>query len=235
MTSEIKKWWNDNSIKYQEDSKIPTCSAHYGPYAPNENQLKLLGDVNGKKILEIGCGGGQCSIALVKQGAKCIGLDISIEQLKFAAKLAKRENVEVEFIQGSFQDLKRINSGSQDIVFSAFALQYASNLDKVFNEVNRVLKKDCVFVFSLDHPFYIIFDVEAPRISKGYYKIKHSYFKTGKFVDNWPDSSKRKFIIYKRKVSDLYNELVSVGFFVEQIIEPFDSKQTLWKEIFLFL
>ena len=234
MTNEIKKWWNDNSIKYQEDSNIPICSVHYGPYAPNESQLRLLGNVNRKRVLEIGCGGGQCSIALAKQGAKCIGLDISVEQLKFAIKLAERENVRIKFIQGSFQNLKRINSTSQDIVFSAFALQYALNLNRVFSEVYRVLRKNGIFAFSLDHPFYNIFDVEAPRISNGYFRIKQSYFKTGKFVNDWPDSSKRKFVIYKRKVSDLYNGLVSVGFFVEQIIEPFDSKQTLWKEIFPF-
>ncbi len=91
MTQEIKKWWNDVSKGYQRDSQIHTKSAHYGPYAPDEDALKLIGTVKGKKILEIGCGGGQCSIAFAKKKALCTGIDISEKQLEFAEKLAKKK------------------------------------------------------------------------------------------------------------------------------------------------
>ncbi len=57
MTKEIEKWWDNVSKGYQKGSNIHTKAAHYGPYAPNENELNLLGKVKGKKILEIGCGG----------------------------------------------------------------------------------------------------------------------------------------------------------------------------------
>lgn len=77
MEKEIKKWWEEIAQDYQKKYKIPTKSAHYGPYSPDEDKLNLLGSIKRKKILEIGCGGGQCSIAFAKQGAKCIGLDIS--------------------------------------------------------------------------------------------------------------------------------------------------------------
>ena len=232
MSSSIKDWWNANSRKYQEDSKIPTDSAHYGPYAPFENSLNLLGDVRGKRILEIGCGGGQCSIAFSKQGAHCIGFDVSEDQLSFATALAKKEQADVEFILGSFEKLNMLNSGSQDIVFSAFALQYAPDLGRVFSEVRRVLSNEGRFIFSVDHPFYVIFDALAPRLKSRYFRIERSYFDTGKSVKKWPDNSKRSFWFYKRKISDIYNSLTSSGFFVQQIIEPFDSTQDLWKEIF---
>ena len=51
----IKKWWEDSSKWYQKDAKIHTKAAHYGPYAPDEDKLRLLGKVKGKKIL---CGRG---------------------------------------------------------------------------------------------------------------------------------------------------------------------------------
>ena len=56
MSEDVEKWWDDVSDGYQEDAKLVTDSAHYGPYAPNEEELRLLGDIKGKNILEIGCG-----------------------------------------------------------------------------------------------------------------------------------------------------------------------------------
>ena len=87
MVKEVEKWWNDAAPWFQEWAKLSTKSADYGPYAPRENQLKLLGDVKGKKILEIGCGGAQCSISFAKQGAICTAIDISKTQLAYSKKL----------------------------------------------------------------------------------------------------------------------------------------------------
>ncbi|MAG47858.1 hypothetical protein CL617_04590 [archaeon] len=229
MTKDIKKWWNEVSKSYQIDSKIRTKSAHYGPYSPDEKKLKLLGNVKGKKILEVGCGGGQCSIAFAKQGAKCTGLDLSKEQLKHAEELAKKEKVSVKFLKHDIQTLKGIKSKEYDIVFTAFALQYIPNLTKCFKEVHRVLKRNGLFVLSLDHPFFMVIDTKTN-------KIKRSYFKTGKIeeIDVWPDSSKHKFVIYRRKISDIFNSLTEAKFFVEKIIEPLskNAKSWKWEEIY---
>ncbi len=225
MTKDIQKWWDETARSYQASSEIHTKSAHYGPYAPDEAELKLLGNIKGKRVLELGCGGGQCSIAFAKNGAICTGIDISREQLRYAEKLAKANKVKIDFVQGSFQNLNQIKSKSFDIVFSAYAFQYSPNLGKVFQQVNRVLKKDGLFVFSFDHPFYLLID----PISK---KVINSYFDTGRheLVETWQDKTKRKFIFYRVKISDIYDALINSGFFVEKIIEPLslDKKQIAW-------
>ena len=53
---QIRDYWDENSKYYQEDSKIG-IGIHYGPGAPFEDKLKLLGRLKGKKVIEIGCGG----------------------------------------------------------------------------------------------------------------------------------------------------------------------------------
>ena len=224
MTEEIKKWWSEVSKFYQKETNMHTNVAHYGLYSPSENELKLLGNVKGKHILEIGCGGGQCSIAFAKQKAIAIGIDISEEQIKFAKKLAEKEMVKVKFMVGDFQDLSKIKSNSQDIVFSAFALQYSPDLNEVFKEVYRVLRRNSLFVFSFDHPFY---DTINPKT----FKIYYSYFKTGKFVslEKWKDGKKHKFVMYRRKISDIYNSLIEEKFFVERIIEPLKIYKDAWE------
>lgn len=227
MTKEIEKWWNESSKYFQEDYKIHTKTPQYEPYSPNESDLKLLGNVKGKRILEVGCGGGQCSIALAKKGAICTGIDISKEQLKYAENLAEKNKVKIKFIKGDFQDLSRFKSSSLDIAFSAFAFQYSPNLKKLFKQVYRILKKNGIFIFSLDHPFYHLIDSKT-------HKIKRSYFKIGKYeeVEVWPDRSKHKFVQYTRKVSDIFNSLVEAKFHVEKILEPISFKEKTFQKHF---
>jgi len=218
MSKETKKWWEEASESYQKECRIP-IRVHYGPAAPFEDQLNLIGSVKGKKLLEVGCGGAQCGIAFAKQGAKVIGIDISEEQLKFAKKLAEKNKVKIKLIKHDIQDLKPVSSNSQDIVFSAYALLYVGDLLKCFKEVNRVLKKDGIFVFSIDHPVYNILDFKT-------LKIKKSYLLTGKIQDfqTWRDKTKHKWIAYQRKISDIFNSLVNSNFFIEKMIEP-DSRK----------
>lgn len=65
MSKETKDWWEYSSKYYQEECNIP-IDVHYGAGSPNEKYFGLLGNVKNKKILELGCGGAQCSIALAK-------------------------------------------------------------------------------------------------------------------------------------------------------------------------
>lgn len=215
MSKETKKWWEYASEDYQERSKIP-IDIHYGPGAPNEEELKLLGKLRGKKILEIGCGGAQCGISMAKKGAKVTGIDISNEQLKFAKKLAEKNKVNLTFYQGDIVNLKKIKSNSQDLVFTAWALHYVDNLEKCFKEVHRVLKKNGIFVFSTPHPFYDTIDYKT-------FKIKRSYFDNGKFEEVFLDKS-RKFVFYNHTFSDIINAVINSKLKIEKVIEP-DSRK----------
>ena len=183
-----------------------------------------MGDVKGKKIFEIGCGGGQCSIAFARQGAICTAMDISQNQLEHAKKLAKENKVDIHFFRGDFHNLNEIKSNSMDIVFSAFALQYSPNLSEVFKQVYRVLKKNGIIVFSFDHPFFAI-------VNPANQKIADSYFNTGKhtIMHSWVDKSLHQFVYYRVKISDIFNALKENNFSIERIIEPMTFKeQTAW-------
>ena len=128
--------------------------AHYGPDIPTEAELRLLGDLRGKRVLELGCGGGQCSIAFAKQGATAIGVDFSAAQLAFGRRLCDEEDVRVELRQGDMADLAFLRADSIDLVFSAYAFRYVEDLNRVFRQVHRVLKVGAPLVFSLPHPAY---------------------------------------------------------------------------------
>jgi ubiquinone/menaquinone biosynthesis C-methylase UbiE len=212
-----RKSWNLISDFYQRRHKISTRYAHYGPSAPNENDLKLLGEVRGKKILEIGCGGGQNAIAFAKQGAIATGIDQSDKQIEFAKKLAEKEGTEVRFIRGDMTDMKEIERGSQDFVYTAVSLCFTP-IEKTFKEVYRVLKPGGRFVFSDIHPFYDVF-------SEDDFTLQNSYFRSGYHEWNWGYTEKdepknTRCFGYYYKVSDLTNTLIDCGFRIEEILEP---------------
>jgi len=75
---------------------LSTDVVHYGPDIPTEADLRLLGNLKDKRVLELGCGGGPTSVAMAKQGARVIAIDESAEQVTHARRLAEREETKVE-------------------------------------------------------------------------------------------------------------------------------------------
>jgi cyclopropane fatty-acyl-phospholipid synthase-like methyltransferase len=217
MTKEVEKWWDEASNEFQEQYRLPTDDAQYGPYGSTEGKLKLLGDVTNKHILEIGCGGAQCSVAFAKRGAICTGIDISTVQLEYAKKLIAKEKVNVNLIKSDIQTLDGIKDEEYDIVFSAMALQYIPDLTTCFKEVYRVLKQNGIFVFSLDHSFYHLLSDKTFKIEKSYHRLGRVEEK-----DVWPDGSEHLFVIYRRKVSDIVNSIIDAELTLIRMLEPFD-------------
>ena len=251
MTSQIdmRAAWNRTSAGYQRLHQIPTDAAHYGPWAPDESELRLLGDVRGKRILEIGCGGGQCSIAFARQGAIAVGIDLSDEQLAFARRLAEQVAqsslaggatiVPPTFLQGDASDLSRFADRSFDVVFSAYALHYVPHIEACLAEVSRVLRRADTgagafggqFVFSLDHPFRDCFwDDDSGEESL---QPLRSYFTRGAL--DWQFGSSGEWMrSYHRTIGDWVALLRDANLQVERILEPepvlSPEEQTSWSE-----
>jgi len=211
----MRQAWNRISPHYQAEHQIPTDFVHYGPHCPNEDRLQLIGDVAGKRVLEIGCGGGQCSVAFAKRGAIAAGLDISDKQIAFARDLARRSGVQAAFHRCSADRLSPIPDLSQDIVFSAYALQYVKRLPRCFAEVMRVLTPGGLFVFSLDHPFWYCLAEQDLRVVSSYFDGEYSY--------QWGQKGMRarpRVRQYQRTFGDYHRHLRAAGFDLLDILEP---------------
>ncbi|MGC8533391.1 MAG: class I SAM-dependent methyltransferase [Candidatus Parvarchaeum sp.] len=220
----IKEWWDSASEYYQKEiSEDKMNTVQYGPFGSSEEKLKLLGKIKGKDILELGCGGGQVSIALAKKGAACTGIDISNKQIEFAVENAKKEGVKVEFIRLPFSHINKLKPRKFDVIISVMALQYCTDLRAILKNVLDLLVKNGIFVFSIEHPFYLLIDPKDM-------KIKESYFDSGLKIkkERWPDKSIHYFAYYDRKVSDIVNLILESGLKLERIIEPFDKEDRIW-------
>lgn len=190
---------------------LPLDVVSYGPDCPNETQLRLLGRLEGKRVLELGCGGGPVSVAMAKQGAKVISVDSSAEQIGHARRLGEREEVTLELHQGDLADLAFIRADTIDLAVSVYALGMVGDLDRVFRQVHRVLRPDAPFVISLAHPAWRASDSGGPPA------IRRSYWDTTPIP--WTDAGERG-ADHPVTVSTLFTSLQRANFQVDTLLEP---------------
>ncbi len=214
---DMRSAWNTISAWYQDFHAIPCESAHYGPWSPPENELRLLGDVRGMRILEVGCGGGQCSVAFARQGAICAGVDPSDAQLDFARELAAAHSVDIPFSLGRADDLASFATGAWDIVFSAYAFQYVEKLRPALRECARVLKPGGRIAISVDHPFRDCFFDETDDdmtiyASRSYFDPSAMHWTFGK--------TGVAMVSYHRTVAEWLDALSEAGFVLRRLLEP---------------
>ena len=222
--------WDQAAAAYQAAAHLACDVVHYGPDIGTEADLRLLGDLKGKRVLDLGCGGAQNAIAFAKQGAIAIGVDQSGEMLAAARRLCDREDVKVELRQGDLADLAFMRAESVDLVFSADAFGFVDDLNRVFRQVHRVLRTGAPLVFSLPHPAYRLIDDDHPDQPL---LVRRSYFDREPLDFEWFGAV---FTAYHHPVGDLHTALVRASFSVDTLLEPPPSptgpRSHQWHETF---
>lgn len=128
----------------QYDAWYSTPFGKYADKLEKEMIFEFLGNVEGKKILDAGCGTGNYTIELAKRGAIAVGLDSSIEMLKTAKEKAKH----VRFVLGSMLYLP-FKDKSFNTVVSVTALEFCfENPEKAVNEMRRIGSRAVVGVLN---------------------------------------------------------------------------------------
>lgn len=118
------------------------------------NMLKFMGNVKGKKILDLGCGEGGYARELTKRGAILVSIDCSIKAIEYAVSLAREENLQIEHFVRNSNDLFDIESDQFDIVLCSMMLMDCEDLEGTLREVVRVLKPNGRLFASVLHPCF---------------------------------------------------------------------------------
>lgn len=192
----------------------------YGPEMPGERELRLLGDVKGKRVLDLGCGSGQASIALARMGAHAIALDASPRQLERARKLAEVEEVRVEWHRSDLADLAFLRADSIDLAFSSHALAEVEDLDRVLRQVHRVLRLGSAFVFSYEHPIALCCGRDAAdegALPLGNLEVRRSYFERTALTVHRDGEA---ITLYTRTIGDVFAAAGRAGFRIDVLLEP---------------
>ena len=188
---------------------LATDVVTYGFDIPREDQLKLLGHVEGKRILDLGCGAGSNAIALARAGAKVIAVDGSTEQIAEARAAAERADLKLEVHHAPLAELAFIRADTIDAVVSAYGLAGVTDVDRVFRQVDRVLKPECHFVLSLPHPAWLMIDPQDPER-----RVRRSYW------DAAPIAAGDGPTDQPRTIANLVQSLTRANFRIDNIVEP---------------
>jgi len=133
-------------INYQETSKdlLMRIDLHakYGAANIDQWTVDLLDPQPGFKILDVGCGSGkQCFLYndYVKGQAEITGGDFSEELLDKARAENTNRSTDIDFMFLDFNKRFPFEDDRFDLLSSAFAIYYASDLDFTFGEAHRVI------------------------------------------------------------------------------------------------
>jgi 2-polyprenyl-3-methyl-5-hydroxy-6-metoxy-1,4-benzoquinol methylase len=107
--------------------------------------LDLLGDVRGKRVLDVGCGDGDLAVELARRGATVVGLDASPAMIAAARARAERAAMPVTFATGTAEALP-FAPGSFDVVVAVTILCFVADGAPAFAEAARVLRPGGAFV-----------------------------------------------------------------------------------------
>lgn len=131
-------------------------SLNYDTIANKTRDLEAIAlreSVSGKdlNILEIGCGTGKNTKFLQTKAEHLVGADFSAEMLAKAKEKITAENV--EFRKLDLRENWEFNENSFDLITCSLVLEHIENLDFVFQEARKVLRKNGLFYIGELHPF----------------------------------------------------------------------------------
>ncbi len=224
---EIARYWDENADSWTE--QVRKGWDVYRDYYNNPEFLRFAGELEGKAVLDDGCGEGYNTRILARLGARVIGVDISPKMIKHARQEEQRSPLGIRYELASFSDLSMFDDDSFDVVVSFMALMDCPDYEGAVREILRVLRHGGELVFSVTHPCFMTRGFGWVEDEQGSVKLTVSdYFNSEPWVENWgfsdiPDPEQAtQFAVpaFPKTFSEYLNVLVQTGFILRAIEEP---------------
>jgi SAM-dependent methyltransferase len=178
-----------------------------------ESEAKLLPDVSGLDVIELGCGTGYVSAWLARRGARPVGVDNSAEQLKTARAFQQEFGIEFPLIHGNAEHVPFPNA-SFDLAISEYGAAIWADPYKWIPEAARVLKPGGRLIFMGNTPWIILSVPDLESDGAATNELLRPYFGMHRF--EWPDSDGVEFHL---GYGDWIRLLHASGFEIEDLVE----------------
>ena len=145
----------------------------WGLWRIPEEELRVLGSVRGKRVLELGCGAAQWSIALAGRRARPVGMDNSMKQLLHARSDSASVRARLPLVQAAAERLP-FRDGVFDVVFCDYGAMSFADPALTVPEAARVLRPGGRLAFSTTTPFLLAcWPDEAAEVTR---ELHYPYF-----------------------------------------------------------
>lgn len=181
---------------------------------------KLLPNLEGKTVLDLGCGYGHNCLEFIKKGAKkVVGIDISKKMLDIANKESSHENI--TYLNMSMTDINSLNE-KFDVIYSSLAFHYIEDFMEFCKIMYSQLNKGGVLLFSQEHPIST-----ATIDGKGHYNRDENGKRVSYTMSNYNEIGKRHIswlvddvIKYHRTLGNIITSVAKAGFTIDTVCEP---------------
>ena len=156
----------------------------WGIFGVPETDLRALPDVEGKDVIELGCGTAYVSAWLARGGARVTGVDSSEEPLKTARALQDKHDLHVPLIHGNAEAVP-LPDASFDLAVSEYGASIWADPYRWIPEAARLLRPGGELVFLVNGTLWVLTvpdtDAEGPAAER----LLRPYFGMHRF--EWPD------------------------------------------------
>lgn len=192
--------YNPFAAEYEEHA----AAAPYNVLYDRPATLDLIGDVDGVRVLDAGCGPGFYIADLINRGAEVLGCDASPGMVDLARERAgDGANLRVHALEDPFD---WVDSQSIDVVLCALTYHYVNDRLAFLREAYRMLRPDGVLVISTHHP------------TADWRRLGGSYFAIEPVTETW--SKGWEITAWRLPLTQLTAEFADAGFLIEQLVEP---------------
>ena len=164
------RWW-DQSSEFKPLHQINPLRVNY---------IDERSPVAGKKVLDVGCGGGILSEGLAVRGADVTGIDVGKAPLEIAKLHTKESDLDIDYRLTTIEELAEQEPESYDIVACMEMLEHVPDPSSIIQACTKALKPGGTIYFSTisrNPKAYLFAIVAAERILKMLPKGTHDYDK----------------------------------------------------------
>tara|TARA_R110000772_G_scaffold64089_8_gene143290 strand:- start:25 stop:825 length:801 start_codon:yes stop_codon:yes gene_type:complete len=192
-------------------------------------EIQALGDVKGKDILHLQCHFGQDTLSFQRMGARCTGVDISDEGVKFARNLNKELELNAKFVCCNVLDTSQFISEKFDIVFTSYGtITWLPDLKPWAKMISERLKPGGVFYIVEFHPIAWMYDYTTTPLELKYgYQQKEVIYEEyeGTYADEKSKMTSKEYA-WNHGLGDVLTSLCEAGLDIAYLKEhetsPYD-------------
>lgn len=186
--------------------------------------LRLLGDVAGKDVLDIGCGEGMYSRELARRGARVIGVDCAQTAIAYCQAKAGEERLDITYAVRNSCDLQGIADNAFDLVLASMMLMDCEDMAGTVGEITRVLRPGGRLLASVLHPCFAATTSEGISRQGGYglsrQVVVSNYYQPTQWEAPLTKRSPETVIWRHRTLEEYVSVFVTHGLTITSLHEP---------------
>jgi ubiquinone/menaquinone biosynthesis C-methylase UbiE len=163
-----RKVWAESNARYTDVRARQSWQEqiHWGVFKNREADIRVLPDMSGLEVIELGCGTAYFGAWLKKRGAaRVVGVDITPAQLETARRMNEEFGLGLEFLEANAEDVP-LPDASFDVAFSEYGASIWCDPYRWIPEAARLLRDRGELIFLRHTDLQVVCSPDGEKIAE---------------------------------------------------------------------